>query len=73
MLKIHSGVVGLCGVVARWLPAKSSDLTDLVEKDLAIWKTESSLLRNPLRFLAQPFSTIPIAYFSNLNYAELSQ
>ncbi len=37
MLKIHSGIVGLHIGVTRWLHAKSFDLTDLVEKDLAIW------------------------------------
>ena len=53
MLKIHSGYTGLCSGLSRKLPAKSFDLTDLMEKDLATWKTESSLFRNPLRFLAQ--------------------
>jgi len=38
MLKIHSGIVGLCNIMARRLSAKSFDLTDLVVKDLATWK-----------------------------------
>lgn len=53
MLKTHSGIVGFCSVAARRLPAKSFDLTDLVVKDLAIYKTDKSLHRNPLRLLAQ--------------------
>lgn len=58
MLKTHSGIIGFRSDVARKLSAKSLDLYDLVEKYLAIWKTESSSLRNPLRFLAQPLCAI---------------
>ena len=38
MLKTHSGLVGLLGGMARRLPAKSFDLTEKIEKDLATCK-----------------------------------
>ena len=65
MLKIHSGYIGLRSSMARRLSAKSFDLTDLLKKELAMWKTESSSLRNPLRFLAQPLAVISINIYKN--------
>ena len=51
--KSNSGLVSLRSGVARRFPAKSFDLTEKVEKDLATYKTKSSSLRNPL-LLLQP-------------------
>ena len=44
--------VGNCGLLARRLSAKSFDLTDLLEKDLATCTIETILLRiTPLRLV----------------------
>jgi len=58
MPKIHSDIVCLRSGVTRFLSAKSFELTKILEKDLANWKTVSSSLRNPLRFLAQSLANI---------------
>jgi len=47
----NSGLVGLRSGVTRRLSAKSFDLTDNLEKDLAKCENLNSFLRNPLNFI----------------------